>query len=63
MANETDSGAVTDVVALKTKDAAYRLSVSEATLRRLVARGLIRANRGTRHMLFSLDELDRFLKQ
>jgi hypothetical protein len=49
--------------ALKLRPAAKFLSVSPITLRRLVDRGLIRPNRGTRHLLFSIAELNRFLAQ
>ena len=48
--------------ALKLKGAAHYLSVSEITVRRLVDRGLITPNKATRHLLFPLSELDRFLK-
>ena len=47
--------------ALKLKQAAEYLGLSEITVRRLVERGLLKANRATRHLLFSLEELDRFL--
>jgi excisionase family DNA binding protein len=46
--------------ALKLRPAAKYLSISEITLRRLVARGVIRPNRATRHLLFGREELDRF---
>jgi excisionase family DNA binding protein len=49
--------------ALKLKPAAHYLSVSEITVRRLVERGLLKPNRATRHLLFPLTELDRFLSQ
>jgi len=48
--------------AVKTAAAAQRLSVSEKTIRELVRRGLLKTNRQTRHLLFSLAELERFLK-
>jgi excisionase family DNA binding protein len=47
----------------KLKDAAAYLNVSEPTTRRLVERGLLRANRALRHLLFTKEELDRFLKE
>jgi len=50
------------VSAIKTKQAARCLSVSEKTVRDLVKRGLLKANRQTRHLLFSLAEIERFLK-
>jgi hypothetical protein len=48
--------------ALKLKPAALYLSVSPITLRRLVERGQLKANRKTRHLIFSIRELDRFLE-
>jgi len=49
-------------VALKTKEAAARLSVTPKTIRSLVARGLLRPNRTTRHLLIPVSEIERFLK-
>jgi excisionase family DNA binding protein len=49
------------VGALKIRDAARYLSVSTITVRRLIARGLIRPNRALRHILIPIAELDRFL--
>jgi excisionase family DNA binding protein len=49
------------VGALKIRDAARYLSVSTITVRRLITRGLIKPNRALRHILISVDELDRFL--
>lgn len=50
--------------ALKLKEAAeYLGGVSQITVRRLVDRGLIKPNRATRHLLFPVDELNRFLAQ
>jgi excisionase family DNA binding protein len=49
--------------ALKLKPAARYLSLSEITLRRLVERGLLKPNRTTRHLLFPVSELDRFLAE
>jgi DNA-binding transcriptional MerR regulator len=49
--------------ALKSAQAcAYLGGISVATLHRLVRRGLLRPNRATRHLIFSLQELDRFLR-
>jgi hypothetical protein len=49
--------------ALKLKPAAeYLGGLSIPTMHRLVARGLLRPCRQLRHLLFSRDELDRFLK-
>jgi excisionase family DNA binding protein len=48
--------------ALKIKDAAIYLGgVSTITVRRLIKRGLIKANRALRHILIPIAELDRFL--
>jgi hypothetical protein len=41
--------------------AQYLGGMSPVTVRRLVARGLLRPNRATRHLLFARAELDRFL--
>ena len=41
--------------------AAYLGGLNLETVRRLVKRGLLKPCRGTRHMLFSKVELDRFL--
>jgi excisionase family DNA binding protein len=52
------------VGALKIKDAAkYLGGVSHITVRRLIKRGLIKANRSLRHVLIPISELDRFLSQ
>jgi excisionase family DNA binding protein len=47
--------------ALKLKQAAKYLAVSAASVRRLIARGLIKPNRALRHILIPVAELDRFL--
>ena len=47
--------------ALKLKPAAQYLSLAPATVRRLVERGQLKANRATRHLIFPIRELDRFL--
>jgi len=51
------------VLAVKTREAAQRLSVTPMTVRRLVERGLLRPNRATRHLLFPVSELARFLNE
>jgi excisionase family DNA binding protein len=58
----TNESSVSAVSAVKTKAAAHRLSVSEKTIRDLVRRGLLKPNRSTRHLLFPVEELERFLK-
>jgi excisionase family DNA binding protein len=62
MTTESNSGAVIDSTAVKTKEAARRLSVTPMTIRRLVDRGLLKPNRQTRHLLFPVAELERFLR-
>jgi excisionase family DNA binding protein len=48
--------------AFKLKPACQYLGgISQITLRRLIARGMIRANRSLRHILIAKTELDRFL--
>jgi excisionase family DNA binding protein len=69
LATQTDvvvgSSATDDALigALKIHQAARYVSLSPPTLRRLVERGLIRPNRATRHLIFSVAELNRFLAQ
>jgi excisionase family DNA binding protein len=48
--------------ALKLRPAAEYLSVSKSTMLRLIKRGLLKPNRATRHLLFPISELDRFLR-
>jgi len=48
-------------LALNRKNAALAIGISTVTLDRLVARGIIRANRACRRPLFSTRELERFL--
>jgi hypothetical protein len=51
------------VGALKLKPAAQYLGgLSVPTMHRLIKRGLLRPNKSTRHLLFPVGELDRFLK-
>jgi hypothetical protein len=48
--------------ALKLKDARQYLGgLSTPTMHRLIKRGLLKPNRATRHLLFPVSELDRFL--
>jgi excisionase family DNA binding protein len=50
--------------AFKLKEACeYLGGISSVTLRRLIARGLIRRHPALRHILISKAELDRFLRQ
>jgi Helix-turn-helix domain len=49
--------------ALKLRGAcAYLGGLSVPTVHRLIKRGLLKPNRATRHLLFSVTELDRFLR-
>jgi Helix-turn-helix domain len=58
-------GTQTEIVGgLKLKAAAVYLGgLSVPTMHRLVARGLLRPNRCLRHLLFPIEELNRFLRQ
>jgi helix-turn-helix protein len=49
--------------ALKLKAASRYLSVHPITVRRLVQKGLLKPNTTTRHLLFPITELNRFLAQ
>jgi hypothetical protein len=52
------------VGALKLKEARQYLGgLSTPTIHRLIKRGLLRPNRALRHLLFSRQELDRFLRE
>ena len=52
------------VGALKLKPAAaYLGGLSVPTMHRLIKRGLLTPNRATRHLLFSIAELERFLRE
>lgn len=49
--------------ALKQPEArAYLGGISIPTLHRLIQRGLLKPNRATRHLIFPIEELDRFLR-
>jgi hypothetical protein len=50
-------------LALSRVEAADAVSISPATLDRLVKRGLIRASRATGRPLFSIAEIERFLRE
>jgi hypothetical protein len=45
------------------REAAQLISISPATLDRLVERGLLHPSRATRRPLFSREELERFLRE
>jgi hypothetical protein len=49
--------------ALKLREArAYLGGLSIPTIHRLIKRGLLRPNKSTRHLLFTVAELERFLQ-
>ena len=48
-------------LALKLKETADAISVSPITIRRFVDRGLLHPIRAGRHLLFTVDEIRRFL--
>jgi predicted site-specific integrase-resolvase len=50
-------------LALTRVEAADALNISPATLDRLVKRGLIRPSRALRRPLFSIAEIERFLRE
>jgi hypothetical protein len=50
-------------LALTRVEAADALNISPATLDRLVKRGLLRPSRAVRRPLFSIAELERFLRE
>jgi len=49
-------------LAFSVKEAAEILGVSEKTIRRLVARGLLRSSKALRHLLIPKKEIERFLE-
>ena len=58
------TGVAFAIGALKLKEARkYLGGLSIPTMHRLVRRGLLRPNRATRHLLFPVEELDRFLRE
>lgn len=50
-------------LALSREEAAQALGISEPTLDRLAARGLLRPSRATRRPLYAVAELERFLRE
>jgi excisionase family DNA binding protein len=49
--------------AYKIKQVAEIIGCSEISVRRLITRGLLRANRRLRHLLISETEINRFLNE
>jgi hypothetical protein len=63
-ADQNIATAPTSVGALKLREARQYLGgLSTPTIHRLIKRGLLRPNRALRHLLFSREELDRFLRE
>lgn len=69
-AREDSTSANTDVgdpaiqrVAYNVSETATMLGVCEKTVRRLIARGVLRPNRALRHHLISKKEIERFLEE
>ena len=62
MVTAEKSNSVTPKLALNRVEAAEAIGVSPATLDRLTLRGLVRPSRATRRPLYSVRELERFLK-
>jgi excisionase family DNA binding protein len=60
--NISNSPRVTPRV-VKLREAASYLGISPSSVRRLIKRGLIKANRALRHILIPVAELDRFLEE
>lgn len=57
------SGLQTKKLALSRSEAAEALGVSPITIDRLTKRGLLKPSRATRRPLYSIPELERFLKE
>jgi len=49
--------------AYKINEAAQAIGVAPITIRRAIERGLIKPNRAFRHVLITVEELDRFLRE
>ncbi len=62
MITTDNSNGVPPKLALNRIEAAKTIGVSPATLDRLTLRGLLRPSRATRRPLYSVKELERFLK-
>jgi hypothetical protein len=56
------SGPAIERLVYNAKEACVALNVSQVTLGRLEKRGLLRRVQGIRHLMFSVEELKRFLK-
>jgi hypothetical protein len=60
--NESNTSNVPKL-ALSRKEAAESLGISAVTVDRLTERGLLKPSRATRRPLYSLSELERFLRE
>ena len=60
---DSTSGISTNRLAFSVKETADILGLSEKTIRRLVARRLLRSSRALRHLLIPKKEIERFLDQ
>ena len=60
---DSASGISTNRLAFSVKETADILGLSEKTIRRLVARRLLRSSRALRHLLIPKKEIERFLDQ
>ena len=59
----TPPSAILPRVAFTVRETAAMLGICEKSVRRLVARGLLRPSRALRHLLIPKHEIDRFLKE
>ncbi len=50
-------------LAYRVKETAQMLGISEKSVRRLIARGLLRTSKALRHLLIPRSEIERFLKE
>ena len=57
------SGAQPPRLAYRVQETAQMLGVSAKTVRRLIARGLLRLSKALRHLLIPRFEIERFLKE
>ena len=57
------TGAAFPRLAYSVRETAEMLGVSEKTIRRLVARGMLRPSKALRHLRIPRSEIERFLKE
>ena len=63
MISKDNEGCAPKRIALSRTEAAQCLGVSPITIDRLTKRGLLKPSRATRRPLYSIPELERFLKE